>query len=154
MAAFVKLQEQAKRLSESPYFQHFIALLIVINFVINVIQTETLPPDGSYEFRLFNGLDLAFTLVSPLLAILLAGRSFVLTPPLQVFALELAINVIAAFFRPFLTNRWLQFDFCVVVGTSNPTPSPPPRNASNSTRVIRRAAQSRSRANSTPRGPA
>jgi hypothetical protein len=59
------LQEQARRVSESLYFQQLFGLLIVINFVINVIQTETLPPAESYEFRLFNGLDLAFTMVVP-----------------------------------------------------------------------------------------
>ena len=59
----VEWQEQARRVIESSSFQKFSALLIVVNFLTNVIQTETLPQAGSYDFRLFQSLDLAFTMV-------------------------------------------------------------------------------------------
>ena len=45
------------------WFQRFFALLIAINFMLNVVQTETLPPADSYQYKLFAGLDTSFTLV-------------------------------------------------------------------------------------------
>ena len=45
------------------WFQRGSALLVALNFVLTVIQSEILPPEDSFQNRLFNGLDIAFTTV-------------------------------------------------------------------------------------------
>jgi hypothetical protein len=57
------LQEPFLQLTESMPFKYFSAFLIVSNFVLNIVQFEILPVDGSYESVLFDRLDTTFTLV-------------------------------------------------------------------------------------------
>ena len=47
----------------SSRFQQGSALLVFLNFVLTVAQSERLPPEDTFEFRLLSGIDIAFTSV-------------------------------------------------------------------------------------------
>jgi hypothetical protein len=54
-------RSRCREIYRSDVLQSFVALLIVINFICNIVQNETLPLAGSPEDHLFNQLDLIFT---------------------------------------------------------------------------------------------
>ena len=52
---------RCREIYKSDVLQCFVAVLIAVNFITNIIQNETLPLPGTPEERLFNQLDLIFT---------------------------------------------------------------------------------------------
>jgi hypothetical protein len=44
-------------------FQRGSALLVFLSFALTVAQSERLPPEDAFEYRIFNGIDIAFTAV-------------------------------------------------------------------------------------------
>jgi hypothetical protein len=56
-------QEPVLTVVESGWFQKTFAVLIFTNFIINIIQNESLPPPGSSASSTFESLDAAFTAV-------------------------------------------------------------------------------------------
>ena len=84
-------QTRVRRVMVMQGFPESVALLIGANFLINVVQTQI---DPGQELPVFNTLDLAFSIV---------------------FTVELAMNLFCHWWRPFWSDPWLVFDFCVVV---------------------------------------
>ena len=74
-----------------------VAVLIVLNFLMIIVSAEFNP--GGEENSLndvINALELFFTIV---------------------FIIELGLNMLSFWFRPFWTNKWNVFDFIIVVGS-------------------------------------
>lgn len=88
-----KSQQEVARIFNSSPFQMSSALLIFANFLFNVIQNQTLPQEGTAEGKLFEDIDLAFTII---------------------FTVELLMNAYGHWWRPFFTNGWSMFDLAVV----------------------------------------
>ncbi len=65
-------QEPFLRATECAAFKQASALLIVLNFALNIAQYEMLPDPDSFLYLLFDRIDMAFTLVtaSPILPLL------------------------------------------------------------------------------------
>ena len=57
-------QEPFVEVTECAAFKQGSALLIVANFVLNIVQYEILPDPGTVLFLLFDRLDMAFTIVT------------------------------------------------------------------------------------------
>jgi hypothetical protein len=85
----LKLQLRSRRLSQSIAVQGLVAFLIFMSFLSNIIQTELEFPDGSESADraqvAYDRLEFFFTVV---------------------FAAELALNLVANFFWPFVTDPW------------------------------------------------
>ena len=80
----------------SDRFQMGVAFLIFLNFVVQAIEAQVLPRQGSQEEQVFHGLEVMF---------------------LCIFMVELSINFCANFFWPFFRSTWNWFDL-FVIGTS------------------------------------
>ena len=76
--------------------QSAVAVLILSNFIINLLQSEMVPAKGSRGERVFEGIDLVFTVL---------------------FTIELAFNLFGNWFWPFFSDGWSVFDL-VIVGSS------------------------------------
>jgi hypothetical protein len=83
-----------RRLVNSRLCQNLISLLLVINFVVNVYDAETLYEDGTQTRATLDYLDSAFTVI---------------------YFVELITNMYVHWFRKFFTNGWFVFDFIVVI---------------------------------------
>jgi hypothetical protein len=72
-------QEPFLRATECAAFKQTSALLIVLNFALNIAQYEMLPDPDSFLYLLFDRIDMAFTLVtaSPILPLLAICNSAV-----------------------------------------------------------------------------
>jgi len=79
--------------SGSNLFQGFMALLIVGNFIINVVQSEAKFEAGTYWDTLLAQIEIVLTVV---------------------FIVELALNLFANWFWRFANDGWSVFDFVVV----------------------------------------
>mmetsp|Transcript_29155 Transcript_29155/g.46957 ORF Transcript_29155/g.46957 Transcript_29155/m.46957 type:complete len:310 (+) Transcript_29155:591-1520(+) len=88
-----RFQKMAHTCYVSSPFQNAVAVLISANFVINATQSEMHPQPGTTLDRVFSELDMVFTII---------------------FAVELGINLMAHWFRPFWSDGWSVFDFIVV----------------------------------------
>jgi voltage-gated sodium channel len=86
-----------RRAVNSAPAQNMISLLLVVNFVINVYDSETNYPKGSSQRNFLDNVDNAFTVL---------------------YLLELLINMYVHWFRSFFTNGWFVFDFVVVMFNS------------------------------------
>ena len=80
----------------SDRFQMGVACFIFLNFVVQAIEAQVLPQQGSQEEKVFHGLEVMF---------------------LCIFMIELSINFCANFFWPFIRSTWNWFDL-FVIGTS------------------------------------
>ncbi len=60
-----RFRSRCREFYRSDALQSFVATLIVINFITNIIQNEILPLPGTPEDHLFNQLDLVFTGLLP-----------------------------------------------------------------------------------------
>ena len=58
------VQEPFVEVTECAAFKQGSALLILANFVLNIVQYEILPDPGTVLFLLFDRLDMAFTIVT------------------------------------------------------------------------------------------
>ena len=77
---------------ECVHAQTFVAFLLVVNFGINIVETEI--PDMSRETsNTFDSIDHAFTIF---------------------YVLELMLNLFVNWFWPFVTNGWSLFDTLAV----------------------------------------
>ena len=77
---------------ECVHAQTFVAFLLVVNFGINIVETEI--PDMSRETsNTFDSIDHAFTIF---------------------YVLELMLNLFVNWFWPFVTNGWSVFDALAV----------------------------------------
>jgi len=90
-----RVQGPLLRLSESTAFKHCSALLIILNFAINIVQHELLPPPGTDLAVRFEQTDKAFTLV---------------------FVVELLVNMTARGLWGYFTSSWSVFDFVTIFG--------------------------------------
>ena len=88
------LQMWAKAVYDSHAMQCLSALLVLGNFVANVVQFEVLPEEGSEAAQTFAAIEMVFTIV---------------------FAMELSINMLANWFRAFWSDAWNLVDFAVVL---------------------------------------
>ena len=77
----------------SPPMQYIPALLVVGNFILNVIQFEILPQKGSKVQENFDNADIVFT---------------------SLFCIELSMNMIAQWWETFWSSYWNRLDFVVV----------------------------------------
>ncbi len=55
------LRSRCREIYRSDALQSVVAALIIVNFISNMVQNQTLPLPNTPEDRLFNQLDLAFT---------------------------------------------------------------------------------------------
>lgn len=72
--------------------QVFVAVLIAVNFIANIIEKQ-IDPSGSVYPELWQVLENLFTFI---------------------FAIELSINMYGFWFRPFWSSKWNVFDFVIV----------------------------------------
>jgi len=77
---------------ECAHAQTFVAFLLVLNFGINVAETEILEANPE-TLRTFDSIDHAFTVF---------------------YVLELLLNLFVNWFWPFATNGWAMFDTLAV----------------------------------------
>ena len=94
MQQFQRFREIVRRLVDSGPFQILVALLILLNFVVSVFDTEYNPPDDSFMGQLLGDLDNVFT---------------------AVFAVECAMNMVGHWFWVWASDTWNIFDLVVVV---------------------------------------
>ena len=78
--------------SDCVHAQTFVAFLLVVNFGINIAETE-IPHMTDETKRMFDLIDLAFTIF---------------------YVLELLLNLFVNWFWPFVTNGWSMFDTLAV----------------------------------------
>uniref|UniRef100_A0A7S4PDL9 PH domain-containing protein n=1 Tax=Guillardia theta TaxID=55529 RepID=A0A7S4PDL9_GUITH len=91
---FTLAKVYSKVLYDIPFFQFFVAFLIFCNFIINIINFEILPENGSYAAHIFDAFELFFLII---------------------FTCELLLNMTAHWFKEFITDSWNVFDFTVVM---------------------------------------
>eukprot|EP00961_Rhodomonas_salina_P156232 2103310-Rhodomonas_salina.1 len=68
-------------------------MLIFANFLFNIAQNQPVPEEGGATEKMFENVDLAFTIV---------------------FTIELVINAYGNWAAPFFSNGWSMFDLLVV----------------------------------------
>lgn len=90
---FYKIQRVMQEVCASPPMQYIPALLVVGNFMLNVIQFEILPQKGSKVQEIFDKTDIVFT---------------------SLFCIELSMNMIAQCWKTFWSSYWNWLDFVVV----------------------------------------
>uniref|UniRef100_A0A6U4UL80 EF-hand domain-containing protein n=1 Tax=Hemiselmis andersenii TaxID=464988 RepID=A0A6U4UL80_HEMAN len=93
LSRFGALRLRVEIFSGSNIFQGMMALLIVGNFIINVIQAELKYEPGSYWDTLLAQIEIVLTVV---------------------FIVELGLNLFANWFSRFVNDGWSVFDFIVV----------------------------------------
>ena len=82
------------RISDSMEFQTFVAVLLFLNFSLNIYEVEVKPPEGSELEATLESLDVAFTMF---------------------YVIELFLNLFVHWWREFLFNGWSVFDsICVL----------------------------------------
>ena len=89
-----RVQRDLRAMYHTSTAQMLIALLIVTNFLINVVNFELLPEEGSQDDAIFNYLEYAFN---------------------ALFLTELVFNLTAHWFFEFFGNGWNVFDLFVVI---------------------------------------
>ena len=82
---FTLAKVYSKVLYDIPYFQFLVASLIFCNFIINIINFEILPENGSYTAHIFDAFELFFLII---------------------FTCELVLNMTAHWFKEFITDSW------------------------------------------------
>lgn len=87
-------QIKVKAVYDSPWMQCVGALLVLGNFVANVVQFEVLPEQGSPAAHAFKVVEEVFTVL---------------------FLLELLVNLFANWFKAFWHDFWNTLDFVVVL---------------------------------------
>ena len=88
-----KFKVKLRHFYDSNYVQNFVAILLVINFGINVYDAESQPQPGTKTRLLLDEIDNVFT---------------------AIYSIELLVNVYTHWFWSFFTNKWSLFDFFVV----------------------------------------
>lgn len=91
---FYKLQRWMKQVYDSEYCSCTGAVMVLVNFIANIVQFEMLPVEGSHELHVFQIVEDVFTVL---------------------FTLELSMNMIANWFYPFWSDTWNILDFVVVL---------------------------------------
>jgi len=94
MQQFQRLREIVRKMIVSGPFQLFVALLILLNFLVSVFETEYHPSRDSYIGQLLDNFDIVFT---------------------AIFAVECALNMIGFWFWEWFSDAWNVFDLLVVV---------------------------------------
>eukprot|EP00960_Hanusia_phi_P003962 116421-Hanusia_phi.AAC.1 len=87
------MQKRIKKTYSSVVCQGFIAILIVLNFLVNIVEKQINPEESSNGAALFNNLDIFFTVI---------------------FTVELLLNITANFFWNFVLDGWNIFDFIII----------------------------------------
>ena len=72
----------------STLFQGFMALLILLNFILSAVQLQIHPESGTQMYRDFENVDMLFTMI---------------------FTFELGLNLLAHWFWPFWSSGWNVF---------------------------------------------
>eukprot|EP00960_Hanusia_phi_P037330 752875-Hanusia_phi.AAC.3 len=90
---FTLAKAYSRVLYDIPQFQFLVAFLIFCNFIINIINFEMLPENGTYSSHIFDAFELFFLII---------------------FTVELVLNMTAHWFKEFITDSWNVFDFIVV----------------------------------------
>lgn len=93
LTKYEKSKQAVRKLFWSTPFQLFVAMLIFANFLFNIAQNQPVPEEGGATEKMFENVDLAFTIV---------------------FTIELVINAYGNWAAPFFSNGWSMFDLLVV----------------------------------------
>ena len=80
-----RMRFQCKEIYESDTVQFSVGFIIFLNFLCSVLNYELLPQPGSHLDNLFNIFEIVF---------------------LSIFSVELALNMFANWFFPFVTDGW------------------------------------------------
>ena len=87
-------QGKLAKIFDSALFQGFMALLILMNFILSAVQLQIHPESGTQMYRNFENVDLLFTLI---------------------FTAELVLNLLAHWFWPFWSSGWNVFGDCLLL---------------------------------------
>ena len=110
------MSQQDSDVCECAHAQTFVAFLLVLNFGINVAETEILEANPE-TLRTFDSIDHAFTVF---------------------YVLELLLNLFVNWFWPFVTNGWSIFDsFAVATSVAGALINLASKDAKNNLSVIR-----------------
>jgi hypothetical protein len=93
---FQRFRDLVRLLVDSGPFQIFVALLILLNFLVSVFDTEYHPPPDSFTGQLLDDFDIVFT---------------------SLFAVECAMNMVGHYFWVWASDTWNIFDLVVVVAS-------------------------------------
>ena len=92
MSGTLRYQPQVRAMYASLRTQSFVAVLIMLNFVANVVEKE-LDPQGTQAPRVWRAMEHSFN---------------------AIFLVELLVNMYSYWFWQFWISKWNQFDFVVV----------------------------------------
>jgi hypothetical protein len=94
------IRNRVRNFHHGPYFQFFIALIILASFATELYGAEVLPEKGTHAYNTLFFLDCLWT---------------------TIFALDVSINLFANWLRKFFRDGWNTFDLVVVSDNSSPS---------------------------------